>query len=150
MGLHLIRRDFGAAAANTVARRLVVPPQRDGGQKQFIAAPVGKDPQEEAFARVLDRVRSDLAKPHTVESMARLAKMSGRSFARRFKAATGTTPHRWLQEERVRLVQSLLETTALPLERIAERAGFSDPQIMRLHFKRVVGMAPSTYQRTFS
>ena len=149
MGLHLIRRDFGAAAANTVARRLVVPPQRDGGQKQFIATPVGTDPEEEAFARVLDGLRSSLRKEHTVESMARRARMSARTFARRFKEATGTTPHRWLQHERVRLVQSLLETTSLSLDRIAERAGFSDPQVMRLHFKRVVGMPPTAYQRSF-
>ncbi len=149
LGLHLIRRDFGAATANAVARRLVVPPQRDGGQKQFIAAPVGKDPEEAAFARTLDRLRRDLGKEHTVESMAAGAGMSPRTFARRFKEATGTTPHRWLQHERVRLVQSLLETTRLPLERIAERAGFSDPQVLRLHFKRVVGMAPTAYQRSF-
>lgn len=148
-GLHLVRRDFGAAAANTVARRLVVPPQRDGGQKQFVRTPVGPDPDEEAFARILDEVRADLRTPHTVDSMARRAKMSARTFARRFKEVAGTTPHRWLQHERVRVVQSLLETTALPLERIAEQAGFSDAQLMRLHFKRVVGTTPTAYQRTF-
>lgn len=149
MGLHLIRRDFGAAAANTVARRLVVPPQRDGGQKQFVDTPVAADPSELAFARVLDDLRSSLRKAYSVETMARRAKMSSRTFARRFKEATGTTPNRWLQHERVRLAQSLLETTALPLERIAQRAGFSDAQLMRLHFKRVVGMAPTAYQRSF-
>lgn len=149
MGLHLIRRDFGAAAANTVARRLVVPPQRDGGQKQFVDTPVGADPEEEAFARVLDGLRSNLRKDHSVPTMARHAKMSSRTFARRFKEATGTTPHRWLQHERVRFAQSLLETTSLSLDRIADRAGFSDAQLMRLHFKRVVGMAPTAYQRRF-
>lgn len=149
MGLHLVRRDFGAAVANTVARRLVVPPQREGGQKQFIATPVDGDPDQAGFARVLDGLRSQLRKPHTVASMARSARLSSRTFARRFRQATGTTPHRWLQHERVRLAQSLLETTSLPLERIAERAGFSDAQLMRLHFKRVVGMAPMAYQRSF-
>lgn len=149
MGLHLIRRDFGAAVANTVARRLVVPPQRDGGQKQFVGTPVGSDPDEEAFARILDNLRADLRQPHTIDSIAASAKMSTRTFARRFKEATGTTPHRWLQHERVRVVQSLLETTSLALERVAEHAGFSDVQLMRLHFKRVVGTTPTAYQRSF-
>jgi len=149
MGLHLIRRDFGAAAANTVARRLVLPPHRDGGQKQFVATPVDANPDEAAFARLLDDLRAGLSKTHTVEGMARRAKMSGRTFARRFKEVTGTTPHRWLQHERVRLAQSLLETTSLSLERIAARAGFSDAQLLRLHFKRVVGTAPTAYQRAF-
>jgi AraC family transcriptional activator FtrA len=81
--------------------------------------------------------------------MARHAKMSERTFARRFKQATGTTPHRWLQHERVRSAQALLETTSLPLERIAEQAGFSDAQLMRLHFKRKVGTTPTSYQRSF-
>ena len=149
MGLHLVRRDFGAATANTVARRLVVPPQRDGGQKQFVATPMEADPEQAAFARLLDAVRANLKKNHSVASMAKSAKMSGRTFARRFKEATGTTPHRWLQHERVRLAQSLLETSSLPLERIAERAGFTDAQLLRLHFKRVVGMSPTAYQRSF-
>lgn len=149
MGLHLIRRDFGATVANTVARQLVVPPQRDGGQKQFVGTPVGEDPDESAFARMLDQFRSSLRKEHSVESMAKYAHMSSRTFARRFKESTGTTPHRWLQQERVRLAQSMLETTTLPLERVAERAGFSDAQLLRLHFRRVVGMAPAAYRRTF-
>lgn len=149
MGLHLIRRDFGAATANSVARRLVVPPQRDGGQKQYIDLPVGADPDAEAFARILDRLRDDLRTPHTVETMAKLARMSDRTFARRFKEATGTTPHRWLQAERVRMGQTLLETTTLSLERVAREAGFSNAQLMRLHFKRVVGTPPAAYRRTF-
>ena len=149
MGLHVIRGDFGAATANAVARRLVIPPQRDGGQKQYIASPVGSDPEEQAFAQVLDKVRSTLGKVHTVESMAARASMSSRTFARRFKESTGTTPHRWLQHERVRLAQTLLEGSSLPLERVAERAGFADAQLLRLHFKRVVGTTPTAYQRTF-
>lgn len=149
MGLHLVRRDHGAAIANAVAKRLVVPPHRDGGQKQFVEMPVGVDPDEEAFARVLDHVRGNLRRPHTVEGMARRARMSERTFARRFREVAGTTPHRWLQQERVRLAQSILETSSLPLERVAERAGFSDAQLLRLHFKRVVGTTPQAYRRTF-
>ncbi len=149
MGLHLIRRDFGTTVANAVARRLVVPPHRDGGQKQFIDTPVETDLDEKAFASFLDELRADLTRLHSIESMAADANMSTRTLARRFKAVTGTTPHKWLQIERVRLAQTLLETTTMPLERIAERTGFSDPQVLRLHFKRVVGTPPSAYRRTF-
>ncbi len=149
MGLHLIRRDFGASVANTVARRLVVPPHRDGGQKQFVDAPIATEGSNLAFAALLDRLRADLRAKHTVASMARQAKMSARTFARRFGEVTGTTPHRWLQRERVRVVQDLLETTSISLDGIAQRAGFGDAQIMRLHFKRVVGTSPTAYRRTF-
>ncbi len=149
MGLHLIRRDFGASMANAVARRLVVPPHRDGGQKQFVGTPVGTVP-EEAFARVLDDLRANLREDHSVERMAERASMSPRTFARRFKAATGMTPHRWVQRERVRVAQTLLETTSLTVDQVADRAGFVDAQVMRLHFKRVVGTAPVRYRRTFS
>lgn len=150
MGLHLIRRDLGPEVANTVARRLVAQPHREGGQKQFIDTPVAPDPEVQALAELLDVLRVTLAKPHTIASMAKQAKMSQRTFARRFKAATGSTPHRWLQNERIRLVQDLLGTTSLPLDGIAHRAGFSDSQLLRLHFKRVVGTSPSAYRRTFS
>lgn len=148
MGLHLIRRDFGAAIANRVARRLVVPPQREGGQKQFVDTPVA-DCGQDGFAEVLDGILGSLDDPHSVESMARRAGMSERTFARRFREATGTTPHRWLQAERVRLGQRLLETTSLPIERIARRSGFSSAQLLRHHFKRVVGTSPTAYRRSF-
>lgn len=149
MGLHLIRRDFGAHIANNVARRLVIPPQRDGGQKQYVSTPVQKDSVDGAFAQLLEEVRSRLRNTQSIQSMAKRAKMSERTFARRFKQVTGTTPHRWLQQERVRLAQSLLETTALNLDQIARRTGFSDAQLLRLHFKRVVGTTPMHYQRSF-
>jgi len=149
MGLHLIRRDFGTEVANVVARRLVVPPHRDGGQKQFVNAPVPA-PREHSLARLLESLTESLAEEHTVQSMAKQAMMSTRTFARRFAAATGTTPHRWLQLQRVRLAQQLLETTTRPLQYIAERSGFSDPQLLRLHFKRVVGTSPSAYRAKFN
>ena len=147
--LHLIRSDFGAEVANAVARRLVVPPQRDGGQKQFIDAPIAQDPGEPSIARLLDALRADLHQTHSVADMAQRIHMSERTFARRFRAATGTTPHRWLQHERVLLAQRLLESTDLPLDALARRAGFADAQILRIHFKRVVGTTPTHYRRTF-
>ena len=149
MSLYVIRKDFGAEIANRVARRLVVPPHREGGQKQYVDRPVEEDPGELAFAELLDRLRANLTAGHTVESMARTANMSKRTFARRFRAVTGTTPHRWLQAERARLAQRLLETTSLPLDRVAEESGFLDPQLLRLHFKRVVGTPPSVYRKAF-
>lgn len=149
MGLHLIRRDCGSEIANAVARRLVVPPHRDGGQKQYIDAPLGPDREREAFSNGLEKIRKNLRKPHTVASMAHSAHMSMRSFARHFKAATGMTPHRWLIRERIQRSQSLLESSQLPLDTIADRVGFKDAQLLRLHFKRVVGVAPSAYRKTF-
>jgi AraC family transcriptional activator FtrA len=149
MGLHLIRRDHGARIANTVARRLVVPPHRDGGQLQFIASPVEREADEGELARLLDSVRANLRRPHTVESMAQRAKMSSRTFARRFKEATGTTPHRWLVRERVHLAQTLLEMNKWNIDQVAERSGFGEAQLLRLHFKRVVGTSPTEYRRSF-
>ncbi len=146
--LHLVRRDHGAEVANSVARRLVVQPHRGGGQKQFITAPVPPSPAHD-LAELLDTVRERLAEDHSVASMAHLAQLSPRTFARRFAERTGTTPHRWLIAERVRRARDLLETTDLPLDRIAESCGFSDPQLLRLHFRRLVGHPPSVYRRHF-
>ena len=150
MGLHLIRRDFGATIANAVARRLVVPPHREGGQMQFIDAPVARADDSLGVGAVLQELRSNLAREQTLDSMARLARMSKRTFVRRFKAATGTTPHRWLQNERVRLAQEQLEASESSLEEIAAGVGFGDAQILRLHFKRVVGTSPSAYRKRFA
>ncbi len=147
MGLHLIRRDYGTVVANSVARRLVVPPHRDGGQRQFIDAPVGSD--DDAFARVLDELRSNIQRELSVQSMAHRAKMSTRTFSRRFKAATGLTPHRWVQHERVRTAQSLLESTERTVDEVAHQSGFADAQILRIHFKRFVGTSPTSYRRAF-
>ena len=150
MGLHLIRRDFGAETANLVARRMVVPPHRDGGQQQFIEAPTEPDADAKVFSTLLDELRQNPAAPLSLTDMARRVHMSTRTFARRFKATTGTTPHRWLQTERVRQAQRLLETTALPLQSVAEQCGFSDAQLLRLHFRRIVGTAPTAYRRAFN
>ncbi len=147
--LHLVRRDCGASVANAVARRLVVPPHRDGGQLQFIDAPLGAETDAEQLAGVLEKVRAGLQRPHSVASMARLARLSERTFARRFRAVTGTTPHRWLVRERVQRAQHLLETADVPLERVAAACGFADTQLLRLHFKRLVGTPPGTYRRAF-
>jgi AraC family transcriptional activator FtrA len=146
--LHLVRRDFGAATANIVARRLVVPPHREGGQSQFIHRPV-IECEDDNLAKLLDWLAENLAKEHTIQSMAKRTFMSPRTFARRFKQQTGTTPARWLAHERVKLAQQLLESTELQVERLAKRCGFGSAQLMRFHFQRVTGQTPTAYRLAF-
>ncbi|MFD5323655.1 helix-turn-helix domain-containing protein [Streptomyces sp. NPDC127092] len=146
--LHLVRLDHGSAVANTVARRLVVPPHRDGGQAQFVTTPVpapGNHPLGELFPWVMAR----LDWPLTVEDLARRAGMSSRHLARHFRAVTGTTPLRWLLAQRIRRAQELLETTDDGMESIAAATGMGTATTLRRHFARTVGVPPDTYRRTF-
>lgn len=148
MGLHLIRRDHGPAVANAVARRLVVPPHRDGGQAQFIARPVpdaDEHPLSDTLAWAFDR----LDEPLTVERLAGHANLSERTFVRRFAEATGTTPHRWLTRNRVGLAQELLETTDEPIDEIARRAGLGSASNLRVHFERETHTTPSAFRARF-
>ena len=146
--LHLVRRELGATVANKIARRMVVPPQRDGGQQQFVPAPV-PEYTSEGLAELLDWVRTNLEQPHTVASLARRANLSERRFARRFLAETGTTPHQWLTQQRVLAARERLETTDEPVERIASQVGFNSAVVLRDHFRRNVGVAPLAYRRRF-
>lgn len=146
--LHLIRRDFGAEIANKVARRLVVPPYRDGGQAQFIDRPVTKC-EDTRVASLLQWLQAQLADEHTIESMSVRTSMSSRTFARRFREQTGTTPAKWLAFERIKLAQRLLETTSLGIDQIASRSGFSSAQLMRIHFMKIAGRTPTAYRATF-
>ena len=146
--LHLVRRDFGAETANIVARRLVVPPHREGGQAQFIASPLTAC-SDDGLANFLDWLTSNFADEHTVESMAARANMSPRTFARRFREQTGTTPARWLSQQRVKHAQHLLETTDLGMDQLAASCGLSSAQLLRFHFHRVVGSTPTAYRRAF-
>jgi transcriptional regulator GlxA family with amidase domain len=148
--LHLLRRDHGAAAANRVARDLVTPPHRDGGQTQFIEAPVPSGGDDRRLADVLAWARDHLDRRLTVDVLAARALMSRRSFARRFKAATGTTPHAWLRAQRLNLAEELLETTDLPMEEIARRVGYRDAAVLRGQFTLHRGIPPRTYRRTFA
>jgi AraC family transcriptional regulator, transcriptional activator FtrA len=147
--LHLVRVDHGADVANAVARRMVVPPQRAGGQAQFVHAPVPDTPDDDPIGRTLDWAIEHLDEPLSVEDMARRAMVSPRSFARRFRTATGTTPMQWLTRQRVLHAQRLLETTDLPVEVVAQRCGFGTATGLRVHFRRLVGTSPLAYRRTF-
>ncbi|AYF75517.1 helix-turn-helix domain-containing protein [Nocardia yunnanensis] len=146
--LHLVRRELGSSVANAIARRMVVPPQRDGGQRQFIERPV-VDCDSDSLSETLHWMGEHLELPHTVESLAARSAMSTRTFARRFAAETGTTPVKWLTGQRVLLAKHLLEDTDLDLESLAHRCGFGSGALLRHHFQRVVGIAPVEYRRRF-
>ncbi|MEU5028377.1 helix-turn-helix domain-containing protein [Streptomyces milbemycinicus] len=146
--LHLVRLDHGSSIANTVARRLVVPPHRDGGQAQFVTTPVPA-PDNHPLAELFPWVMERLDHPLTVEDLARRASMSSRNLGRHFKAVTGTTPLQWLLTQRIRHAQELLETTDDSVDAIAEATGMGTATTLRRHFNRTVGVPPDTYRRTF-
>lgn len=146
--LHHVRCELGAEVANRIARRMVVPPQRDGGQRQYIAAPV-PETTAESLQPVLEWMLDHLEEDISVGALADQAAMSERTFARRFVAETGTTPAKWLQARRVHHARTLLETTHLTIEQVARRAGFGSSALLRHHFSSQVGVAPAEYRRTF-
>ena len=146
--LHLVRREWGAAAANALAREMVVPPHRDGGQAQFIDAPVPAC-RDDLLGAVLEWAGAHLAEDITVELLARRALMSPRSFARRFKATTGTTPHAWVLRQRLAAAEALLEESDAPVEEIARLVGFGTAAGLREQFARRRGVSPRAYRQTF-
>jgi len=146
--LHVVRHDYGAEAANIVARRLIVPPQREGGQSQYIPAPIRADGTG-GLAPVLEWAERRLHQPLTVAALARRAAMSPRTFARRFREETGTTPHRWLTHQRLIAAQRRLETTGEPVEIVAERVGLRTADTLRLHFRRTLQTTPTAYRGRF-
>jgi transcriptional regulator GlxA family with amidase domain len=147
--LHVVRKDFGADIANAVARRMVVPPHRDGGQAQYVDDPVPDGPGADLFGETMAWLHEHLSEPITVEDLARRSAMSPRTFARRFRATAGTTPMQWVLRQRVLLAQRVLETTDEPVDRVAELAGFGSPAALRQHFNRTVRTSPTAYRRAF-
>lgn len=148
--LHLVRRDYGARVANAVAKRLVAPPHRDGGQSQYIAPLPGETAASGApLARLLDWVVERLDEDLPVARLAAQARMSLRTFERRFRQETGATPNEWLTRQRLRRAQELLEATDRGIERISADCGLS-PETLRHHFSRVLHTSPSAYRRTFA
>lgn len=147
--LHLIRRRYGAACANRLARRLVTAPHRQGGQAQFIERPVPESARDSRLAGLLDWLLAHLADHLTLDQAAERMAMSRRSFSRHFRQLTGCAFGEWLLAERLALAQRLLESTALSVEAIADQAGFGSPESLRLHFRTAFGVAPSAWRQTF-
>jgi AraC family transcriptional activator FtrA len=148
-GLHLVRQVHGSAVATALARRMVVPPHRDGGQAQFIETPVAVTHHAPTLQPILARVLETLDRAHTVETMAGQAHMAPRTFARRFRAETGATPHDWLTNQRVLFARQLLEDSDLNVDAIAVRAGFGSAATLRHHFTRRMSTTPQAYRSTF-
>ncbi|MCH1868331.1 GlxA family transcriptional regulator [Nocardioides sp. CFH 31398] len=146
--LHLLRQVFGARHAAMAARRMVVPPHRDGGQAQFIARAVPAC-DTESLGGLLPWIAEHLADDLSVEALARVAHMSPRTFARRFRDETGETPHAWVTRQRVHAAEELLERTDLGVEQVAHMVGFGNAAALRHHFTRVRGLAPLEYRRRF-
>jgi transcriptional regulator GlxA family with amidase domain len=146
--LHIVREIQGSEVANAIARRMVVPPHRDGGQAQYIAQPLPVH-HDGSLAGLLEWMTSNLEVELSVDELAARALMSSRTFARRFRAETGTTPHRWLIRQRVLRAQHLLESSDEPIERVAQLSGFGNAANLRHHFAQVRGTTPVAFRRTF-
>ncbi len=146
--LHVIRKDFGAEIANQVAKRLLVPPHRDGGQAQYVAEPVRT--RSSGLAPLLAWAQSNLHRNLTIRLLSRRAAMSERSFARHFRAETGTTPHQWLVHQRLIAAQRQLEMTDESVEQIADAVGIGSAATLRQHFSRRFQTSPAAYRRRFS
>jgi AraC family transcriptional regulator, transcriptional activator FtrA len=147
--LHLVRRDHGGAVANAIARRLVIQPHRDGGQAQYIEAPVPADADDNRIAESMAWALEHLADPIDLRMLARSAHMSPRTYLRHFTRTNGTSPIRWLIAQRVQASLTLLETTRTPIEEIAAAVGFERAVTYRHHFTRAMRTSPSAYRRTF-
>ncbi|SFS37952.1 GlxA family transcriptional regulator [Saccharopolyspora flava] len=146
--LHLVRSDHGSEVANQVARCCVVPPFRDGGQAQYIEQPV-PDPGGQGTAATRAWALENLHRPLTVADLAEHARMSNRTFARRFRDEVGASPGRWLTHQRLARARQLLETTDLPIDQIAGQVGFATAASLRQHLHAAIGVAPLAYRRTF-
>jgi AraC family transcriptional regulator, transcriptional activator FtrA len=148
LGLHLIRRDHGAVVAASVARRLVVPPHRDGGQAQFISNQIVVS-EGQTMAPVIDYAKRNLGAHLSVAGLAHQANMSARTFARRFRDEVGIAPHAWLTKQRLGLAQELLETTALSMDHVATQSGFVTAETLRHHFRLELQTTPTRYRAAF-
>ncbi|GAA2224966.1 GlxA family transcriptional regulator [Streptomyces nogalater] len=146
--LHLVRRDFGAAVANEVARTTVVPPHRDGGQAQYVQRPV-PDPQLATTATARAWALGRLHEPIQLRDMAAQEAMSVRTFTRRFREEAGISPGQWLTQQRVERARQLLESTVLSMDQVARESGFGTAQSMRQHLQAALGVTPTAYRRTF-
>ncbi|MFF5673777.1 GlxA family transcriptional regulator [Streptomyces hygroscopicus] len=146
--LHLVRRDYGTAVANDVARRSVVPPHRDGGQAQYIRRPL-PEPQQATTTAARAWALGRLDRPISLSELAAQEAMSVRTFTRRFREEVGVSPGQWLTRQRVERARHFLEDTDLSVDQVAREAGFGSPASLRQHFQAAVGVSPTAYRRTF-
>ncbi|MCD5316928.1 GlxA family transcriptional regulator [Kineosporia babensis] len=149
LSLYLMRAHHGATVANRIARHLVTPPHRAGGQAQYLHAPVPSGSHDQALDEVLAWARKNLDRRPSVDQLAARAMTSRRTFLRRFKQATGTSPHAWLKGQRLNQAEELLETTDFSVERIAQLVGYTSSASLRDQFVRHRGVPPREYRRTF-
>jgi transcriptional regulator GlxA family with amidase domain len=150
LSLHLLRVHHGASVANRIARDLVTPPHRAGGQAQYLEAPVPAGSGDDGLDEVLIWARENLDRRPSVDDLAARAMTSRRTFLRRFRQATGTSPHAWLTSQRLNQAEEMLETTDLPVEQIAHHVGYTSGAALRDQFVRQRGVPPRDYRRTFS
>lgn len=148
--LHLVRYELGPEVANTIARRMVVPPHRDGGQDQYVISPVRPAADDTALQDVLDWSVLNVAEQISVDDMAQRARMSSRTFSRRFSAAVGSSPHHWLTNQRLLHAQRLLEQGAHSVEEIARSSGFGTGNALRQQFRKTLGVSPTDYRHRFA
>ncbi len=147
LGLEVIRQNYGYEVCNQVARRLVTSPHRDGGQSQFVEAPIDKRPNK--FAETLDWAIDNLSTTLQVNDLANQANMSRRTFDRKFRAALNITPREWLSLQKLNLAKSLLESTNEPIESVAIKSGFDNAITLRNHFKKQLKISPGQYRKQF-
>ncbi|MDC9813717.1 transcriptional regulator FtrA [Rhizobium binxianense] len=148
--LHIVRSDFGARLANSVARRLVMYSHRQGGQAQFVEQPVPVEYEAHRLSSLLDHVRADLAASHNIASLADKAGMSLRTFQRRFRSLTGLPPLKWIMKERLEYSRVLLETSRVSLDEIAVATGLGSSENLRLQFAQTYGVSPLNYRKRFA
>ena len=147
--LYIIRQRFGSVVANQIARRMIVPPYREGGQAQFIAQPVPKDTRDGRINCLIDYLQQHITEPHSLDSLAEVVSMSRRTLTRHFIKATGMSVSDWLTAERLRRSQILLEAGNMPIERVAELVGFNSAVTWRQQFKARFGVSPAEWRKTF-
>lgn len=147
--LSIIRNDFGVEVANTVARRMVAPTHREGGQSQYVE-PTVLSTEDEGFGPVLDWMTTNLSQPFTLEQVADQFALSLRTFQRRFRNLTGQAPLAWINQQRINKARAILETSDLSIDQVADRSGLGSAANLRKHFKRVLGTTPSSYRSTFN
>lgn len=148
--LFLVRKFYGLKIANRIARVLVMPPYRDGGQAQFIELPPVAASEEGQIGRVLDYLQQHLQEAHRVDSLAQRASMSRRTFTRHFQKITGMAPGKWLMNQRLRRACELLESTSLSMEQIAEQTGYHASNLFRHHFRMCYQVSPRTWRKNFN